>query len=152
MLRQLKNAPTDLLIEATFTAPSSSTLRTAHLYPHNATHPHRQPKRTTRLLHPDAQLNPRGQTRRHRRQFYRQDHPLRGNLLHRRVIQPVREWVPAAPKASELGRDEHLDDDQVCEHATKEQRTRHLAVPRYTHQRSQDAERRYYRSWATGVR
>lgn len=29
------------------------------------------------------------------------------------VIQPVREWVPAAPKASELGRDEHSDDEEA---------------------------------------
>ena len=61
---------------------------------------------------PHNRTSPRWQTSRHRRQFHQRRHPLR-RTFYADVIQPVRERVPAAPKASEFGRDEHIDDEQL---------------------------------------
>lgn len=112
MLRQLKNAPTDLLIEATFTAPASSTCK-----------PHTTVRATQRILtdNQSGQLHSFTLMRTFTLGAKRAGTAasLIGSITHSAetfytdVIQPVREWVPATPKASELGRDEHTDNEEA---------------------------------------
>ncbi|GEM_PF-193911 len=112
MLRQLKNAPADLLIEATFTAPASSTCE-----------PHTTVRVTPRILtnNQSGQLHAftlmrtftLGGKRAGTAASFIGSVTHSAETFYAEVIQPVREWVPAAPKASELGRDEHTDDEEA---------------------------------------
>lgn len=112
MLRQLKNAPADLLIEATFTAPASSTCE-----------PHTAVRVTPRILcdNQSGQLHSftlmrtfaLGGKRAGTAASFIGSVTHSAETFYADVIQPVREWVPAAPKASELGRDEHTDDEEA---------------------------------------
>ncbi|MBT2275426.1 TerD family protein [Rhodococcus qingshengii] len=112
MLRQLKNSPADLLIEATFAAPASSTCE-----------PHTAVRVTPRILcdNQSGQLHSFTLIRTFTLGGKRAGTAASfiGSVTHStetfyaEVIQPVREWVPAAPKASELGRDEHTDGEEA---------------------------------------
>jgi hypothetical protein len=112
MLRQLKNAPADLLIEATFTGPTSSTCE-----------PHVAVRATPRILtdNQSGQLHSftlmrtfaLGGKRAGTAASFIGSVTHSAETFYADVIQPVREWVPAAPKASELGRDEHIDHEQL---------------------------------------
>lgn len=112
MLRQLKNAPADLLIEATFTGPTSSTCE-----------PHVAVRAAPRILcdNQSGQLHSftlmrtftLGGKRAGTAASFIGSVTHSAETFYADVIQPLREWVPAAPKASELGRDEHTDDEEA---------------------------------------
>lgn len=110
MLRQLKNAPADLLIEATFTNPTSSTCEphtTVRVAPRTLTDNQTGQLNSFTLMRTFPFSGKRAGTAA----------SFIGSVTHSAetfyadVIQPIREWVPAAPKATELERDEHTDDE-----------------------------------------
>lgn len=112
MLRQLKNAPPDLLIEATFTGPTSSTCE-----------PHADVRTTPRILtdSQSGQLNSfslmqtftLGGKRAGTAASFIGSVTQSAESFYAEVIQPLREWVPAAPKGSDLQREEHIDDEEL---------------------------------------
>ena len=110
MLRQLKNAPADLLIEATFTNPTSSTCE-----PHTTVRatPRTLTDNQTGQLHSFTLMRtfPLGGKRAGTAASFIGSVTHSAETFYADVIQPLREWVPAAPKATELGRDEHGDDE-----------------------------------------
>lgn len=112
VLRQLKNAPADLLIEATFTGPTSSTCE-----------PHADVRTTPRILtdSQSGQLNSfsliqtftLGGKRAGTAASFIGSVTQSAESFYAEVIQPLREWVPAAPKGSDLQREEHIDDEEL---------------------------------------
>ncbi|WP_024793699.1 TerD family protein [Tomitella biformata] len=111
-LRQLKIAPADLLIEALFTAPTSSTCK-----------PHAEVRATPRILidGQSGQLGSfvlmqtftLGSKRAGTAASFIGSVTQSAETFYADVIQPLREWVPAAPKASDLQRDEQVDDEEL---------------------------------------
>ncbi|MCJ0904515.1 TerD family protein [Rhodococcus sp. ARC_M6] len=109
VLRQLKNAPADLLIEAAFSGPTSSTCE-----------PHAEVRATPRIL-TDGQSGQLssfvlmqtftlGSKRAGTAASFISSVTHSAESFYAEVIQPLREWVPAAPKASDIRRDEQTDD------------------------------------------
>ncbi|MDJ0441635.1 TerD family protein [Rhodococcus qingshengii] len=112
VLRQLKNAPSDLLIEATFTGPTSSTCE-----------PHADIRAAPRILtdSQSGQLNSfslmqtftLGGKRAGTAASFIGSVTQSAESFYAEVIQPLREWVPAAPKGSDLQREEQADDEEL---------------------------------------
>lgn len=112
VLRQLKNAPADLLIEALFSGPTSSTCE-----------PHADVRTTPRILTDGqtGQLNSfslmqtftLGGKRAGTAASFIGSVTQSAESFYAEVIQPLREWVPAAPKGSDLQREEHIDDEEL---------------------------------------
>ena len=112
VLRQLKNAPADLLIEALFSGPTSSTCE-----------PHADVRAAPRILtdSQSGQLNSfslmqtftLGGKRAGTAASFIGSVTQSAESFYAEVIQPLREWVPAAPKGSDLQREEHIDDEEL---------------------------------------
>ncbi|MGW6659017.1 TerD family protein [Rhodococcus sp. NPDC055024] len=109
-LRQLKNAPEDLLVEALFTGPASSTCETLT-----------SARATPRLLTDGqggqlssfvlTQSFALGSKRSGTAASFISSVTSSAEMFYSEVVQPLREWVPAAPKASDLPREEQADDE-----------------------------------------
>lgn len=109
-LRQLKNAPADLLVEALFTGPASSTCETIA-----------SARATPRLLTDGqggqlssfvlTQSFTLGSKRAGTAASFINSVTSSAETFYSEVVQPLREWVPAAPKASDLPRDEQVDNE-----------------------------------------
>nr|WP_202022430.1 TerD family protein [Rhodococcus sp. MS13] len=109
-LRQLKNAPEDLLVEALFTGPAASTceiLTSARATPRLLTDG-QGGQLTSFVL---TQSFPLGSKRAGTAASFISSITSSAEVFYSEVVQPLREWVPAAPKASDLPREEQVDNE-----------------------------------------